>query len=146
MAEGGRTSVKITESEFQYISFFQRVTDVQPLDCVVIDDMVVYVVNAGDVGKAVGRKGNIVQELKNIQRKRIKIVEFSQDPKKFIANALQPATVSEVELVERDGRLFARVKVPDEEKGRAIGRGGVNLRAAAELARRHFGVERIVIR
>ncbi|MCX8203677.1 MAG: NusA-like transcription termination signal-binding factor [Nitrososphaeria archaeon] len=146
MAEGGKASVKITESELRYISLFQGVTDVQPLDCVVIDDMVVYVVNAGDVGKAVGKGGNVVQELRNLQRKRVKIVEFSDDPRRFIANALQPATVTAVELVERNGRLLAIAKVPDEEKGRAIGKGGVNLKAAAELARRHFGVERIVIR
>ncbi|MCS7095187.1 MAG: NusA-like transcription termination signal-binding factor [Thaumarchaeota archaeon] len=145
MSEGGRQSVKITESELQYISFFQQVTNVQPVDCIVIEDMIVYVVNAGDVGKAVGKRGTTVQELRNIQKKRIKVVEFSSDPKKFIANALQPANVAEVELFERKGRLHARVKVPEEEKGKAIGKGGKNLRAAVELARRHFGVERIVI-
>jgi N utilization substance protein A len=63
---------------------------------------------------------------------KIDIVDFSLDPVVFIANALSPAKVSSVTVVDQDLRS-AQVIVPDFQLSLAIGREGQNVRLAARL-------------
>jgi N utilization substance protein A len=63
---------------------------------------------------------------------KIDIVDFSLDPAVFIANALSPAKVSSVTVVDQDLRS-AQVIVPDFQLSLAIGREGQNARLAARL-------------
>jgi len=63
---------------------------------------------------------------------KIDIVDWSDDPARFVANALSPARVSSVEVVDAATRS-ARVVVPDYQLSLAIGREGQNARLAARL-------------
>ena len=63
---------------------------------------------------------------------KIDIVDFSDDPAEFVANALSPARVTHVEVVDSDA-LEARVTVPDYQLSLAIGKEGQNARLAARL-------------
>ena len=84
------------------------------------------------VGSCVGMRGiriqNIVSELNG---EKIDVVQWSPDPKDFIANALSPAQVVEVHLNEEDHA--ALVIVPDKQLSLAIGKEGQNVRLAAKL-------------
>ena len=71
----------------------------------------------------------IVEELGG---EKIDIVEYSDDPQKFIAAALSPANVLSVEPAEDGGRA-CRVTVPDSQLSLAIGNKGQNVRLAAKL-------------
>lgn len=85
------------------------------------------------VGACIGTRGmrvsNIVSELGG---EKIDIVEYSEDPCKFIASALSPADVISVEVAE-DGSRSCRVTVPDGQLSLAIGNKGQNARLAAKL-------------
>ncbi|ARP51342.1 transcription termination/antitermination protein NusA [Ruminococcaceae bacterium CPB6] len=81
------------------------------------------------IGARGGRVGVIVDELGG---EKIDIVEYSDDPQQFIANALSPANVLSVELAE-DGSHACRVTVPDSQLSLAIGNKGQNARLAAKL-------------
>ena len=85
------------------------------------------------VGSCIGARGarvnRIVDELGG---EKIDIVEYSDDPKKFIASALSPASVISVEPAE-DGSHVCRVDVPDGQLSLAIGNKGQNARLAARL-------------
>ncbi|WP_416201328.1 MAG: Transcription termination/antitermination protein NusA [Thermocaproicibacter melissae] len=89
--------------------------------------------NVDAVGSCIGAKGmrvnRIVEELGG---EKIDIVEYSDDPCKFIASALSPATVVEV-VPAKDGSHACRVSVPDEQLSLAIGNKGQNARLAARL-------------
>ncbi|HEX6920839.1 MAG TPA: transcription termination factor NusA [Actinomycetes bacterium] len=63
---------------------------------------------------------------------KIDIVDWSDDPATFLAQALQPARVSHVEIVDPEARA-ARITVPDYQLSLAIGREGQNARLAARL-------------
>jgi N utilization substance protein A len=63
---------------------------------------------------------------------KIDIVDWSEDPATFLAQALQPAKVSHVEIVDPVARA-ARITVPDYQLSLAIGREGQNARLAARL-------------
>jgi len=84
------------------------------------------------VGACVGQRGirveRIVQELSN---EKIDVIEWSQDPVTFIANALSPAKVLMVQANEEE--KTARVIVPDNQLSLAIGKEGQNARLAAKL-------------
>jgi N utilization substance protein A len=75
------------------------------------------------------RVRNVMSELGG---EKIDIVDFSLDPVVFIANALSPAKVSSVTVVDSDLRS-AQVIVPDFQLSLAIGREGQNARLAARL-------------
>jgi N utilization substance protein A len=84
------------------------------------------------VGSCVGQKGTRVAAVINeLGGEKIDIIEWSDEAAKFIANALSPAKVSEVEINEK--RREARVYVPENQLSLAIGKGGQNVRLAAKL-------------
>jgi N utilization substance protein A len=83
------------------------------------------------VGSAVGQRGTRVMAVTNeLGNEKIDIVEWSEDPEKFIANSLSPAKVKLVEILPR---REARVLVAEDQLSLAIGKGGQNVRLAAKL-------------
>ena len=81
------------------------------------------------IGARGARVGTIVNELAG---EKIDIVEYDENPAKFIAAALSPATVLSV-VVAEDGSKQSRVTVPDGQLSLAIGNKGQNARLAARL-------------
>jgi N utilization substance protein A len=83
------------------------------------------------VGALVGQRGTRVMAVNNeLGNEKIDIAEWSDDPEKFIANALSPAKVERVEILPR---REARAYVPESQLSLAIGKGGQNVRLAAKL-------------
>ncbi|GIN70436.1 transcription termination/antitermination protein NusA [Bacillus sp. J14TS2] len=84
------------------------------------------------VGSCVGPKGTRVQAIVDeLKGEKIDIVEWSTDPKVFVANALSPSKVLEVIIDEED--KATTVIVPDYQLSLAIGKRGQNARLAAKL-------------
>lgn len=85
------------------------------------------------VGSCVGQKGvriqAVIQETGGIEK--IDIIQFSDDLKTYIANALSPAKNVKVTLNEED--KVAQVIVPQDELSLAIGKDGQNVRLASKL-------------
>jgi N utilization substance protein A len=81
------------------------------------------------IGPVGSRVRNVMAELHG---EKIDIVDYSDDPAEFVANALSPARVTHVEIVDRDA-MEARVTVPDYQLSLAIGKEGQNARLAARL-------------
>ena len=88
--------------------------------------------NVDPIGACVGPKGQrvagIVEELRG---EKIDIIKYSEDPAEFIAAALAPAEVVDVQVAE-EGKA-CRVRVPDDQLSLAIGKEGQNARLAARL-------------
>lgn len=88
--------------------------------------------NIDPVGTCVGPKGQRVQAIVNeLKGENMDIVEWSDDPATFIANALNPAQVIDVSFNEQQGSCV--VVVPDYQLSLAIGKRGQNARLAAKL-------------
>ena len=84
------------------------------------------------VGSLVGQRGvRVSTVMSELGGERIDIIEWNDDPKEFVKEALSPATPVDVELDEADHR--ATVTVLEDEQSLAIGRGGQNVRLAAKL-------------
>ena len=83
------------------------------------------------VGALVGQRGTRVMAVNNkLGQEKIDIIEWSEEPEKFIANSLSPAKIQSVEILPR---REARAYVAEDQLSLAIGRGGQNVRLAAKL-------------
>ncbi|MBU8790058.1 transcription termination/antitermination protein NusA [Oceanobacillus caeni] len=84
------------------------------------------------VGSCVGQKGQRVQAIVDeLKGEKIDIVQWSEDPKVYVSNALSPSKVIEV-LVDEEEKATT-VIVPDYQLSLAIGKRGQNARLAAKL-------------
>lgn len=92
------------------------------------------------VGALVGQRGvRVSTVMGELGGERIDIIEWSEDQVSYIKEALNPATVLEVELNEQDHR--AKVTVSEDQQSLAIGRGGQNVRLAAKLTGWNIDIE-----
>ena len=84
-------------------------------------------------GSCIGPMGQRVRNVMNeLHGEKIDIIDWSDDPARMVGNALSPARVSSVEIVDLAARS-ARVIVPDYQLSLAIGKEGQNARLAARL-------------
>ena len=85
------------------------------------------------VGACVGMKGSRVQSIiKELRGEKIDIIEWSDEPSVFAANALSPAKVSQVRITDINNRKMA-VIVTEDQLSLAIGKKGQNVRLATRL-------------
>lgn len=85
------------------------------------------------VGACIGARGSRIQVVVNeLRGEKIDVIRWSPDPATYIANALSPARVDEVRLMDPDGRQ-AHVLVAEDQLSLAIGKEGQNVRLAARL-------------
>lgn len=93
------------------------------------------------VGSCVGQKGvriqAVIAEFSGIEK--IDIIQWTDDPKGYIANALSPAKNVRVEINEDE--KVAHVYVPQDDLSLAIGQGGQNVRLASKLTGYRLEIE-----
>ncbi len=83
------------------------------------------------IGSMVGQRGTRVAAVINeLGGEKIDIVEWSEDPEKYIINSLSPAKVLEVKVMPKNKALII---VPEDQLSLAIGKDGQNVRLAAKL-------------
>lgn len=89
--------------------------------------------NVDPVGSCVGQRGSRIQTIiTELGGEKIDIIEYNEDPVKYIANALAPAKVLSIELKEEERK--AEVRVSSDKLSLAIGKNGQNVRLAARLS------------
>src|SRR5213592_1262982 len=92
------------------------------------------------VGACVGMKGSRVQAIiRELRGEKIDIIEWSEEPAVFAANALSPAKVSKVEINSFEEKKLT-VTVPEDQLSLAIGKKGQNVRLAAKLVGWHIDI------
>ena len=141
-------SIKLTTDQMRMMSLFQNVTGATARDCVEDEklDRVIFVVNTGKMGLAIGKGGMHIKSLQNIVKRNVELVEFDEDPVKFLTNLLNSKLITEVKLNTRtDGSKQAIVMVDPQKKGIVVGREGRNAEKARMLAKRYFDISSVLI-
>jgi len=140
--------IKLTSDELGLISLFQNITGATARDCVIDDklDRVIFIINKGEMGLAIGKNGASINKTQKMVGKDVELVEYSDDPKKFIINALNSKFIMDVRLSEKvDGNKIAVVMVDHNRKGAIVGRNGKNAEKARLLCRRYFQISNVHI-
>tara|TARA_Y100001949_G_scaffold173673_1_gene179685 strand:+ start:2451 stop:2915 length:465 start_codon:yes stop_codon:yes gene_type:complete len=140
-------SIKLSLEQIRLISLFQKITKTTARDC--LDDekqnRIIFVVNQGKMGLAIGRGGSNIKNLQNILKRNIELVEHDDDPIKFLKNILNAKLISEIKLnTKTDGSSQAFVYVDPGKKGLVVGREGRNAEKARLLAKRYFGISNVL--
>ena len=139
--------VVLNEETIALIAQFERLTGAGSRD--VIDDgedeRLIFIINPGDMGFAIGKKGVNIKKASESFGKKIEAVEYSEDPAQFIRNCFHPALVKEVQFSDYHGEQIAHVVIRDEDRGRAIGKSGKNLNRSKMLALREHDIQNIII-
>ena len=141
-------AIKLSTDQIRLISLFQNVTKTTARDC--LDDekqnKIIFVVNEGKMGLAIGKGGSNIKSLQNILKRNVELVEHFDDPIKFLKNILNSKLVNEVKLdVKQDGSTHAIVIVDQGKKGLVVGREGRNAERARLFAKRYFNISSVQI-
>jgi transcription termination/antitermination protein NusA len=130
------------------MSIFQNISGATAKDCVIDTkvERVIFVVNRGEMGLAIGRSGETIKKVQKAIGKSVELVEWSEDPTQFVMNSLNPQLVNEIRVSEKpDGSKIVTVVVNEKKKGAVLGKGGRNAEKARLLAKRYYSIETIHI-
>jgi transcription termination/antitermination protein NusA len=140
--------IKLTSDELRLMSLFQNVTGAVARDCIVDEkmDRVIFVVNKGQMGLAIGKGGVTIKQLQNVVSRKVELVEYSDDPSAFLSNVLNSDMINEIKISDRfDGSRQALVVVDSRKKGVVVGKEGRNAEKARLLAKRYFQISTVMI-
>jgi len=134
--------VVLNEDCMRLISQFERLTGAGSKDCVIDDrnERVIFVINPGEMGLAIGKKGASIKKASEVIGKKIEVVEYNPNPDQFLRNCFLPAQVTGIEFETVDGEQIAHVEVREEDRGIAIGKEGKNIFKAKKLAQRQHNI------
>jgi N utilization substance protein A len=144
-------SIKLQREEMELITFFNTVTGVTTLDCIILPDgedtqRIIFLVKRPDLHRAVGKNGVNAKKLKEKLAKNVDIIAYSDDLNQFVEYVLYPAKITQItEQKRNDNKKVLLVSVRQEDKGLAIGKNGRNIEKANTLLRRHYDVDMLVI-
>lgn len=128
----------ITAEIMGYINLFESVTRARVKDCYQSSEALMFIVYEGEAGKAIGRNGENIKRITQLTKKRIKVVEFSEDPLRFVSNLILPfkAEVRFLDektiLVEGRGAKFKQAVLGPERK---------NLKELQTIVLNYFSIE-----
>jgi len=133
--------IKYDLRTIQYRIAFENLTSAKVKDCFLSDKLVV-IVNEGELGKVLGRHGKNIKRIANVLKKNLKVIEFSNDLKKFIENIIYP--IKAKNIVVQDELVSIAVDGVSE-KGKLIGRNSKNINETKQLVSNYFKIKDIKI-
>tara|TARA_Y100000310_G_scaffold341087_1_gene439047 strand:- start:1246 stop:1665 length:420 start_codon:yes stop_codon:yes gene_type:complete len=123
-----------------YINLFERTTRASVKDCFEEPDALIFIVQPGEIGKAIGKGGATIKKVNFKFKRKVKIIEFNQAPERFLRNLLYPMR-PEVEV--RVDKLVVKT-ANSREKGQIYGRERENFKRLKELIKRYFKLELVL--
>ncbi len=140
--------MKLTAEEIQLMNALEQLTGARATDVVSTPESMFFVVDASDVGRAIGKGGSNIARMRQRLGKNVEIVAGSQDYRLFFNALFSPAVIKQ--YVERGeaGSKKLDVLVDESQRGVAIGRNGEKIKKAKLFGKRYFGYDdvRVVTR
>lgn len=127
---------KLTGETLKIMTLFESVTRSRIKDCFVDKNEIMnFVVQPGEIGKAIGKNAVNVKKLESMLNRKIKIVEFNSELIGFVRNIIYPLRTRNV--TEKDG--IVTIESEDSKtRGLLIGRNAQNLRNFEVIAKKYY--------
>ena len=140
-----RSKITYDMALMHHIALFEQMTHARLRDCFndPVRNCLTFVVEAGEVGKALGKGAINLRRLEELLKKRVRIVEFADSPVRLIQNFLQPLQTKNIERDAEDRIVISGVD--EQTNGRIIGRNAQNLRNLEQNIRRYYPVKEIKV-
>ena len=135
-------NIKFSIDDIRLINYFERTTKASVKDCIVDDkkEKITFIVKEGDAGIAIGKGGANIKRLREKINKKIEVLEFSEDPIKFVSNVFRPITINSSYVAEKsDGTKTLYIDV-----GRGnLGMKKNKIRTVRNLVKKYFKIEEV---
>lgn len=151
-----KKNITLDRKSMKLISLFNNISGAIIKDCVFFQapnnssEIIIFLVKKEDVGKAIGRGGENVKDLRKKLQKKIDVIPFSENLEEFIRFILKTTKKSiRVEKIEIKGSNSSRktvvISVDPKDRGKAIGKKGSMIKKIKLLVLRHFDVDNVII-
>lgn len=138
--------LKIDNETFRYLNAFGTLTGVSAVDCFETKTEVVYVVEPGKIGIAVGKGGANIKKVESLLNKSIRLIEYSNDPNTFIRNVIYPSKVKNVYISTKStGEKVINIQSDARLKKTLMKDGKKIYRLLSTLVERHFPSYRVEV-
>lgn len=141
-----RKKIKLGAEEIKSMTLFESLTGARVKDCVQEEDGVGFLIEQGDMGLAIGKKGSNIIKVRKILGKAIYLTEFFENEDKFIKKLFQPIDVKNATIYDVKNEKVGIIEVTKRDNSKVIGQGGKRIKIARTLAQRHFGINNIKIK
>jgi N utilization substance protein A len=124
------------------MSLFENITHAKLKDCFFDREKLVFLVEQGEMGKALGRNKEHVMRLEKMLNRKIKIVEFNPARLQFITNYLAPLKILDI---REDEDIVTVTGADTKTKGLIIGIKAQNLRNLEKIVSKYFQIKEIKV-
>jgi N utilization substance protein A len=131
--------IKLETETIRIIAAFERITGVHPKDCLIGENNIYFLVEAGKVGMAIGRNGSVIKEARRVFGKPIRLFAHSDTPEELI-NSIVPTK----SIDNQNGAMV--VSIQPKDRSQIIGRNGETIKAVREMLKRHFNISELKLR
>ena len=129
--------MKLNNETIKLINLFEMLTGARVKDCFDYNDKILFIVNHGDIKKVVANRGSKIKKLEGMIKKKIKVVEYSDDVGEFLKSFISPIKVVSIENVDN----IIQIKADDvRNRGILIGRDRRNLDSLKNVVKKYFDV------
>jgi len=140
------SEITFSNETVQFINLASKYCRASIKDCIVEDDRIIFVVEKGQLGIAIGSKAKNLEKLRALFKKNVKFVEFDGDKEKFIRNLCKPYQINNVVIEGDDNASVIRIEVNPRDKSKLNGKSGRNINMIRKLAQRHHPIKDVQIR
>ena len=131
---------QFTKETIDYINLFESLTKSKIKDCFV-NNIILFIVEDGYIGRAVGRKGRNVTMISRLIKKRIKLVEFNKSIEIFVKNLIYPIQGK----IYKENNLVCIELNKSSDKAIILGRDKKNLQELQNIVNKYFDIKIKVI-
>ncbi|MBS3114706.1 NusA-like transcription termination signal-binding factor [Candidatus Woesearchaeota archaeon] len=133
--------IKYDSDSMKLITLFESMTGAKVKDCI-SNEKLIFVMEENEMGKAIGRNGVNIKRIENKLRKKIKLVEFSNDVLQFVKNMIYPIEIFDVKQENNDLIIHAK---DTHTRAMLIGRERQNINHLNDIVRRYFDVKEMKV-
>ena len=137
--------IKLNTEAIRYVNLFESMTGALVKDCIIDNNKgkILFVIREGQAGIAIGKNGSNVKKIGRILNKQVEVLEFSNDPVKFVVNVFRPVKVKEAYVSEKsNGEKVIYISLSDDK----IGMIRAKMKIVKNLMQKYFGIKEVIYR
>lgn len=133
----------LDEKVLKLSSFFESLTGARLKDCFIDEGIIIFVVEPGEISKAIGKKAVNVKRLERLLNSKIKLVEYADIPEEFISRLVFPAKIKDL---VKENNTYTIIPMDLHSRGLMIGRNAQNLRNYEKIVKRYFKIDELKVK
>ncbi len=133
----------LDEKVLKFSSLFESLTGARLKDCFIDEGIIIFVVEQGEISRAIGKKAVNVKRIERLLNSKIKLVEYADIPEEFIPRLVFPAKIKNL---VKENNVYTIIPMDLHSRGLMIGRNAQNLRNYEKIVKRYFKIDELKVK